>query len=290
MSSEKFDFAFAIGGAAGQGIATPGNILARSFVRRGLHLNAYNAYQSIIRGGHIFLTVRISDRPIENHGDKLDLIVCLNQDTMNRHISLMGPGSRIIYNSDAIKPGEANQGAHLCPLPVVEITDGNRNRLIQNTVSLGSMVSLLGLDFQVLEDALRLHFGRKGEAVVEENVNVARAAFEYTAANFLPFERPLPEGPKPLAVWTGNDAIAMGGAAAGVKFYCAYPMSPATGVLHWMAQNGPDLGIMVRQIEDEIGVSMMTIGAAPAGCRAMCATSGVGALLFKRTVNVLICI
>jgi 2-oxoglutarate ferredoxin oxidoreductase subunit alpha len=285
MSSEKFDFAFAIGGAAGQGIATPGNILARSFVRRGLHLNAYNAYQSIIRGGHIFLTVRISDRPVENHGDKLDLIVCLNQDTMNRHISLMGPGSRILYNSDAIKPGEANQGAHLCPLPVVEITDGNRNRLIQNTVSLGSMVSLLGLDFQVLEDALRLHFGRKGEAVVEENVNVARAAFEYTAANFLPFERPLPEGPKPLAVWTGNDAIAMGGAAAGVKFYCAYPMSPATGVLHWMAQNGPDLGIMVRQIEDEIGVSMMTIGAAHAGCRAMCATSGGGFALMTESVG-----
>ena len=52
--SNGYDFAFAIGGAAGQGIATPGNILARIFVRRGLHLYAYNAFQSIIRGGHIF--------------------------------------------------------------------------------------------------------------------------------------------------------------------------------------------------------------------------------------------
>ena len=81
MASGKFDFALAIGGEAGQGIATPGDVLARIFIRRGLHLNTYNAYQSIIRGGHIFLTVRVADREIYTHGDKLDLLVCLNQDT-----------------------------------------------------------------------------------------------------------------------------------------------------------------------------------------------------------------
>src|SRR5205809_7358748 len=81
------DLSIAIGGAAGQGIATPGDILARIFVRRGLHLNAYNAYQSIIRGGHIFLTLRVGDREVFSHGDKLDLLLCLNQDTMNRHRS-----------------------------------------------------------------------------------------------------------------------------------------------------------------------------------------------------------
>ena len=72
MNKDKFDFSIAIGGEAGQGIATPGNILARIFIRRGLHLNAYNAYQSIIRGVHIFLTIRVSDKPVYNHGDKLD--------------------------------------------------------------------------------------------------------------------------------------------------------------------------------------------------------------------------
>ena len=81
MSTRNFDFVLAIGGAAGQGIATPGNILARTFVRRGLHLlTPYNAYQSIIRGGHIFLTIRVSDQGVENHGDKIDLLVCLNQE------------------------------------------------------------------------------------------------------------------------------------------------------------------------------------------------------------------
>ena len=86
MSSGQFDFSLAIGGAAGQGIATPGNILARTFTRRGLWLNAYNAYQSIVRGGHIFLTMRISDKEIYSHGDGLDMLLCLNQDTMDRHL------------------------------------------------------------------------------------------------------------------------------------------------------------------------------------------------------------
>ena len=78
------------------------------------------------------------------------------------------------------------------------------------------------------------------------------------------------------AVLSGNIAMAMGGAAAGVKFYCAYPMSPSTGVLHWMAAHARKAGIMVRQVEDEIGVVNMAIGAAHAGVRSMCATSGGG--------------
>src|SRR5207244_11861206 len=89
----------------------------------------------------------------------------------------------------------------------------------------------------------------------------------------------------PLGVITGNQAIAMGGAAAGVKFYAAYPMSPSTGVLMWMATHARELGIMVRQVEDEIGVMNMVIGAAHTGCRAMCATSGGGFALMNEAVG-----
>ncbi len=211
MTQREFDFALAIGGSAGQGIATPGNILARLFVRRGLHLNAYNAYQSIIRGGHIFLTIRISDQEALSHGDKLDLLVCLNQDTMDRHLGIMGPGSSVIYNSDAIKAGEAKDGVQLCPMPVVDITSGNRNRLMQNTVALGMSLSLMGLGFQILEDSLTAQFQRKGQGVVDENVGVARAGFEFAKSNFSAFPKQPPVGPKPLAAWVGNDALAMGG-------------------------------------------------------------------------------
>ncbi len=285
MSSGKFDFAMAIGGEAGQGIATPGDILARVFVRRGLHLYTYNAYQSIIRGGHIFLTMRVGEEEVLTHGDKLDLLLCLNQDTADRHVGLMGPGSSIVFNGDRIKVNDAQEGVQICALPISHLTGGSRNRLIQNTVAVGSIMYMLGIDFQTLEDSLNLRFQRHGQAVVDENVKFARAGYDYAIENFAPYDPPAPIGEKPLAVWAGNDAVAMGGAAAGVKFYAAYPMSPSTGVLHWMAAYARTLGIMVRQVEDEIGVANMTIGAAHTGCRAMCATSGGGFALMTEAIG-----
>ena len=86
------DFSVGIGGENGQGIASTGDILARIFARRGLNLNAYNAYQSIIRGGHTFLTIRASDGPVRSMGDKVDVLIPLNQDSMDRHLRLMKDG------------------------------------------------------------------------------------------------------------------------------------------------------------------------------------------------------
>jgi 2-oxoglutarate ferredoxin oxidoreductase subunit alpha len=117
--------------------------------------------------------------------------------------------------------------------------------------------------------------------MVAENVGVARAGYDYAAAHFTAFPNPLPKAETRYAVLSGNTAMAMGGAASGVKFYCAYPMSPSTGVLHWMAAHARKAGIMVRQVEDEIGVINMAIGAAQAGVRAMCATSGGGFALMS---------
>lgn len=285
MESVNFDFSLSIGGAAGQGIATPGNILAHMFAARGLRLNAYNAYQSIVRGGHIFLTLRISDGRIHSHGDRLNLLVCLNQDTMDRHLGLMGPGSRVIFDGDTITPGTTADGVQMCQMPVAELTGGSRNKVIQNTISLGVIAYLLGLDFDILDQSLTAQLQGKGRDTLDENITAALAGFEYAAANFAAYSEPLPNGSKPLALWTGNEALAMGGATAGVKFYCAYPMSPSTGVLHWMANNARDLDIMVRQGEDEIAVANMVIGAAHTGCRAMCATSGGGFALMTEAIG-----
>src|SRR5882724_4914600 len=272
----KQTFAIAIGGAAGQGVATPGDIFAKIFSRRGLHLNAYNAYQSIIRGGHTFLTIRTGPEKVTNMGDRIDLMIPLNQDTMNRHLGLLTAGAACIYNSDTIKPGAPSSGVQLCPLPVSKLADITRNKVAQNTLAIGAGLSMMGISFQALEDVLKEQFRKKGDAVVAENVGVARAGYDYAASNFKPFSYPLPKTENRYAILSGNTAMAMGGAAGGVKFYCAYPMSPATGVLHWMAAHARKAGIMVRQVEDEIGVVNMAIGAAHAGVRAMCATSGGG--------------
>ena len=277
----KQTFTIAIGGAAGQGVATPGDIFAKILSRRGLHLNAYNAYQSIIRGGHTFLTIRTGPEKVTNMGDRLDLLIPLNQDAMNRHLGLLRNGAACIYNADTIKPGSAAHGIALCPLPVSKLADITRNKVAQNTLAVGAGLNLMGIGFQALEEVLTEQFKKKGEAVISENVQIARAGYDYAAANFKPFAWPLPMTGNRYAVLSGNIAMAMGGAAAGVKFYCAYPMSPSTGVLHWMAAHARRANIMVRQVEDEIGVVNMAIGAAHAGVRSMCATSGGGFALMS---------
>src|SRR6201746_1298146 len=118
MIRMRQSFAVAIGGAAGQGVATPGDIFAKIFSRRGLHLNAYNAYQSIIRGGHTFLTIRTGPERVTSFGDNIDLLIPLNQDTMDRHLGLLGPGAAVVYNGETVKPGAAADGVQLCALPV----------------------------------------------------------------------------------------------------------------------------------------------------------------------------
>jgi 2-oxoglutarate ferredoxin oxidoreductase subunit alpha len=170
-------------------------------------------------------------------------------------------------------------------MDVENLAGKGANKLMQNTVAIAVACQLLGVGFSALEDVIRFQFSAKSEELAAENVRLAKSAYDYSASNFQAAAQQMPSGGKPLAVWRGNEAFAMAAAGAGVKFYCAYPMSPSTGILHWMAANARELGIMVRQVEDEIGVICMTIGAAHAGCRSMCATSGGGFALMTEGVG-----
>src|SRR5215510_10178142 len=203
----NIDFAVGIGGENGQGIASTGNILALIFARRGLHLNAYNAYQSIIRGGHTFLTIRASDGPVRNMGDKIDVFIPLNQDTMDRHLHLLKSGACAIFDAEKISPGKAADGIQLCPMPMKELTKGNK--LAVNTAALGAALQLLGIESEPLETVIARQFQKKGDAVVAENVAIARAGYEYAARNFRAFPWQATRGTKPLGIVTGNQAIAM---------------------------------------------------------------------------------
>src|SRR5213596_4083486 len=185
-------FAVAIGGAAGQGVATPGDVFAKIFARRGLHLNAYNAYQSIIRGGHTFLTIRASDGPVRNMGDKIDVFIPLNQDTMDRHLHLLKSGACAIYDKDKVTPGKAADGVQLYAMPMKELTKGNK--LAVNTAALGATLQLVGIESEPLETVISRQFKKKGDAVVAENLAIARAGYDYAAQNFTAFPWKAPRG------------------------------------------------------------------------------------------------
>src|SRR6266850_907319 len=175
-------FIVAIGGAAGQGVATPGDIFAKIFVRRGLHVNAYNAYQSIIRGGHTFLTIRAGIEEVRCFGDRIDLLIPLNQDSMDRHLCLMRSGSAVVYNSDTIKPGAPHEAVQLCPLPVNQLSKVSRSKVEQNTLALAASLKMMGVGFEPLAEILTEQFMRKGGKVVSENLDIARVGYDYAAA------------------------------------------------------------------------------------------------------------
>ena len=280
------DLVVGIGGAAGDGVASAGNSLALSVARQGQAVYAYNSYQSVIRGGHSWLRIRISAQKPLNQGDQVDALIALNQDTLDRHLQeLIGPGV-VLYNNAKLQPRYAPPaGVQLCPLPVPDLTPAYKELpVMQNTVAVGAVMCLLGLDFSGLESVLESTFARKPQ-VVKVNVEAARAGYEYAVGHFKPLSRPLRQTSQPWALVTGNELLAMGAAFAGCKFYCAYPMSPATHILEWFAAHGKELGVCVRQVEDEISVINMTIGANHMGARGMCATSGGGLALMTEAIG-----
>jgi 2-oxoglutarate ferredoxin oxidoreductase subunit alpha len=275
-----------IGGAAGDGVASAGNTLALSVARQGLGVFAYNSYQSVIRGGHSWLRLRVSGSKPLNHGDRIGALIALNQDTLDRHLQELTAGGVALYNAAKLRPGyEPPRGVQLCPLPVPELTPAYKELpVMQNIVAVGAIHQLAGLDFTGLESVLESTFAKKPQ-VVQTNRDAARAGYDYAAAHFRALATPLEKTRQRWALVTGNELMAMGAAFAGCKFYSAYPMSPATHILEWMAAHGKELGICVRQVEDEISVVNMAIGAGHMGARSMCATSGGGFALMTEAIG-----
>jgi 2-oxoglutarate ferredoxin oxidoreductase subunit alpha len=285
----KRDVIVGIGGAAGDGLDKSGDTIAKTCSRLGLYVSAYNSYQSVIRGGHIWLRVRIAEKKISSHGDHLNVLIALNQDAIERHAREVEPGGAVIYNADKLTCDSTliSSQVLLVPLPIKELTKsfGRLPPIMQNTVALGALLYLLGLEFDMAASVLADTFKHKGEAVVEQNVRVARAGYDYAKDISVPlgYEWEYTRIKRPFI--TGNEAFALGAVAAGCKFYSAYPMTPASSILHWMAAHGAKCGVLVKQCEDELAVANMAIGAGHAGVRAMCGTSGGGFALMTEAIG-----
>jgi 2-oxoglutarate ferredoxin oxidoreductase subunit alpha len=278
-----------IGGAAGDGSGRTGDTLTQTAARLGLYAFAYNSYQSIIRGGHIWLRIRLAEEKVYSHGDHLNVLVALNQDSIERHARDVEPGGAMLYNSDKLTcdPSLLQDQVLPVPLPVTELVKGlgPMQPVMQNTVALGALLFFLNLDFDTAAGVIAEIFKHKGPPVINQNVNIARAGYDYARERFVPlgYEWSFSRTRRPFL--TGNEAISLGAVAAGCKFYSAYPMTPASSILHWMASHAEQCGVVVKQCEDELAVVNMAIGAGQAGVRAMCGTSGGGFALMTEAIG-----
>lgn len=271
-----------IGGAAGDGNAFAGETFIKACARSGLHAFAYNSYQSLIRGGHVLFQGAVGPEPVYTQADDCDILIALNQDTIEREAKDAALG--VLYNSDRLKldPSMLRPGARPLALPCQKLIS---NPLLQNTVALGALFQMTGLDFALLEGIIRATFGKKSAEVVEGNVLAAKTGREYAQKNFPDLAIRLPSASKRYMVMSGNQAIALGSVAAGCKFFSGYPMTPASSIMHWLSPRAPKYGLVFKQAEDELAAMNMAVGAGIAGVRAMTATSGGGFALMTEAVS-----
>jgi 2-oxoglutarate ferredoxin oxidoreductase subunit alpha len=280
------DYTIKIGGEAGQGIQTIGDALGRVFARAGFHVFTDQDYESRIRGGHNFYRIRLADRPITAPREEIDIIVALDRESIGQHGAELNKRGQIIYDSETLK--EKHDGPEFLDIPFTKLAmEHGGDRIMANTVATGAVLGMLGMELTLLLDLIEATFKRKGEHVIAANRNAALAGHDHARKACLKCSFSVTPDKKELKrmLMGGVEAIALGALASGVKFYSAYPMTPSTGIMNYLAGNEKEYGLVVEQAEDEISAINMALGASFAGVRAMTGTSGGGFALMVEGVS-----
>jgi 2-oxoglutarate ferredoxin oxidoreductase subunit alpha len=275
------DMTFKIAGAAGQGVESSGAGFTQALAAGGLHAFGLQDYMSRIRGGVNFYQVRVHEQPLYTHEEKVHLLLPLNREALQDYQDEVVAGGGVIYDSGLkVESSAVSQGGRMAmPVPLVEIAKEHGERVMANTAALGAAAGVVGYTYERLADVIRRNFGRKGAEVVAANLRVARAAYLYAeeryAAGFGWKLREVPGAARRM-IMSGNQALALGALAGGCRFISAYPMTPATSIIEWLAKHEHQFGVVIKHAEDEIAAVNMAIGASFVGARAMTATSGGG--------------
>lgn len=272
----SIDFSCKISGEAGQGLQTVGFLLCKCFSRAGFYVFASHALESRIRGGHNYFLIRVSDRKVEALTDKVDILIAFDEESC-RHLSELSHDAVVIYDSSVVKLDL--KGITALDIPLKETArEKSGNPLLGNSVALGATLGSLEFNFDILAPIFQDVFGDKEAQIIEDNKKAAKAGYDF-AYKKLPQNNlaKLPQAnANPKLLLSGSEAIALGALKAGCKFMSAYPMSPSTGIITYLANKTKEYNLIAEQAEDEISAVNMALGASYAGVRAMTATSGGG--------------
>ena len=281
-----------IAGAAGDGIQSTGELLGKTCSRMGLHVLAYNSFQSAIRGGHVWLQMAIGPEKQYDHCDEPEVVLLFNKTSPQVHVPDVKSGGIVFYNAGTIKKEEIESlrsDVNYYGLDFKAMVDAAKltdvSPVMLNVMLAGAMVQTLNLDPKVTLEFIKHKFLKKGEEVVKLNNAIFNLGFEWTKVNTKPLELKLKGNNVPKLFMSGNDAIGMGLVAGGLKFYAAYPMSPATGILHYVSTLAHSDKLIIKQVEDELAAINWAIGAGNAGVRAATGTAGGGFCLMVEALG-----
>jgi len=283
------DVSIVLCGQAGQGVQTVEFLLTRLLKLAGCHVFATKEYMSRVRGGANSTTIRVASRPVRAFVQRVDILVPLNEGAVEHVAERISPQTVVLAERKTVADAPTLEGCTILEVPFEKIALEIGNKIYSNIVAVGALAALLGVDPDHVKGYVRRYFSGKSEDVVAHNVQAAEAG--YAAAQDLRLPQGFDPGMETDAqvkeelLLNGAEAVALGALAGGCNFISAYPMSPSTAVLVFLAQHGKDFGVIAEQAEDEIAAINMALGAWYAGARAMVTTSGGGFALMTEGIS-----
>ncbi len=289
MASGKNDFVIRIGGEAGEGVQSTGDLAVQVAARAGYYVLTSRVPPAEIKGGLYEYQIRLANAPLHSQGDELDILLAFNEEAYISGIKVLKPDGLLIFDSAEFTPPEGD-GFQRVALPLTDIAKTQlKFALGKNVVAVGAVGALFGLPIEHGQRLLQERFGRKGEEIVNKNIAALQAGIDYVKEHVPGYEQyhlatDGSQRPETIVI-TGSQAVGLGSLVAGCRHVFGYPITPASDVLEFMAAELPKVGGVVIQAEDELAAMGMVVGAGYAGVKAMTPTSGPGVSLMSELLG-----
>ncbi|BCB03433.1 2-oxoacid:acceptor oxidoreductase subunit alpha [Bacillus sp. KH172YL63] len=284
----KEQLSWKVGGQQGEGIESTGEIFSMALNRLGYFLYGYRHFSSRIKGGHTNNKIRVSTTQVRAIADDLDILVAFDQETIDVNYKELHSDGVIIADAKFKPEKPEDTDASLFIVPFTEMATALGTSLMKNMVAVGATCAVLNLNPGVFKEVVEEIFGRKGEAVVEKNMEAIKKGFEAMKEalgdKVGSLQLKEADGKKRMFM-IGNDAIALGALAGGVRLMAAYPITPASEIMEYLIKKLPMVGGTVIQTEDEIAAATMAIGANYGGIRSFTASAGPGLSLMMEAIG-----
>lgn len=268
-----------IGGEAGQGLETLGQMLAKALVRSGYEVLTTQSAMSRIRGGHNYFSILMGLEPLLGPAEDVDLLVAFTIDSVSLHQDTLKEQGLILVSQDM----EIQTSSQVLSVPYSELA---KEKIMANVAALGVVSALVGLEESIVAGVVEDALGKKHQDMLSKNLDALHQGVEWIKGQSLDFQALAGPGQvvNNLAL-SGNQALALGALAGGANFCSFYPMTPATGVALNLIDQAEEFGLVCEQAEDEIAAINMAIGASFAGARSIVPTSGGGFALMGEGIS-----
>ncbi len=278
-----------IGGEAGQGIKTIEYVLTRIFKFSGLNVFSTKEYESRIRGGVNSTEIAVSSNSVNTFINRIDLLLVLNDGVVEHLHNRIDKDTVVLGEKENISDQEKESLSNFFEIPIQKLAKEAGRKIYSNSVVVGIICGLFGLKEEVVENVLAKYFSKKGQDIVENNLDAVQigkvAGIKLKDENQIDFSTQTDSAIEDDILINGTEAVALGAMNGGCNFVSFYPMSPATGVATFFAQHSNEMEIAIEQVEDEIGAVNMAQGAWYAGARALVTTSGGGFALMNEGLS-----